>query len=62
VFTFDDDRSACPVDNLFHEDVSAFVSCPLSLPNVLVPEIPEYVFHHVFELEPGQVIENGHLR
>jgi hypothetical protein len=56
VLAFDDDRPSGAVDDLFHEDVPAFVGRALGLADVLVAEIPEHVLHEVLELEPREIV------
>jgi hypothetical protein len=61
VFAFDDDCSTSPVDDFFHDDVSAFVSCSRGLADILVAEVPEYVLNYVFKFEPREIVQDCHF-
>jgi hypothetical protein len=52
VLTLDDDRPPRSVDDLLHKHIPPLISRALSLPHVLVAEVPEDVLHQVFEFKP----------
>jgi hypothetical protein len=56
VFAFDDDSTACPVDDLFHQYVAALIGSTVGLPNVLIAEISKDIFDYVLELEPREIV------
>jgi len=60
MLTLDNDGPVSSIDDLFHEDVASFVSRPLSLPNVLIAEVPEDVLGNVLELESRQIVQDRH--
>mgnify|MGYP000342024115 FL=1 len=57
VLALDDDRTPGPVDDLLHQDVATLVGRLLGLPDVLVAEITEDIFHQVLELESREVVQ-----
>jgi len=61
VLTLDDDGSPGTVDDLLHEHVLALVGRSVGLADVLVAEFAEDVLHEVLELEPREVVQDGHL-
>ncbi|EMA07974.1 hypothetical protein C438_02597 [Haloferax denitrificans ATCC 35960] len=56
VFALDDNSTACPVDDLLHEDISSFVGGFACLMDVFVPEIPKNILHQVFKFESGEIV------
>jgi len=60
VLTLNDDCTTGAVDDLFHDDVTPLVGRPLGLPDILVAEVSEDVFHHVLKLESGEVVQYSH--
>jgi len=60
VFAFNDDRTASPIDNLFHQHVASLIGSPVGLPDVLVAKVPEDILNDIFEFESREVIQYRH--
>jgi len=56
VFALNDDRTASPIDNLFHQHVAPLIGSPIGLPDVLITKIPEDILDYILEFESREII------
>jgi hypothetical protein len=56
MLAFDNDSTACPIDDLLHQYVAAFVSSAVSLADIFIPKVSEDILNDIFKLKSREGI------